>query len=229
LQFIIKKQYLPKKIILGFYLGNDFRDNFFGMSLNFAHTEKENKNEILLKAKIIKILKSSKLITETYHAFRNFVDLISSEPSMRSYTVSEIYSYLINPNDKFKIAINKTNAAFQILKNMSDKYGFEVIVVGIPSKAQVYKSFKEITHYENDNKARLVALDAINNGFDFDRPDKVVKKLSNKFDFQYISLLNHFRRHSSEKIYYFIDSHWNYKGQELAANLVSDFILKNSK
>ena len=105
---------------------------------------------------------------------------------------------------------------------MSDEYGFQVVIIGIPSKAQVYKSFKEISHYENDDHARLVALSAIQNGFSFDTPDKIISKLSSKFNFQYVSLLEVFRKSRSKKLYYYIDNHWSYIGQKTA----SDYIKK---
>ena len=137
---------------------------------------------------------------------------------MESYAVSEIYSYLDIPNEQFNNAKKYTEKAFEQLSILSEEYGFKVIIVGIPSKAQVYKSFKEINHYENDAHARLIALSAIHKGFSFDTPDKLISKLSSKYSFEYVSLLDHFRINSSKKLYYYIDDHWSHIGQKIASD-----------
>ena len=197
----------PETVILGFFLGNDFRDNYQDQS-NGLFKKKNSLNEnyqnnISIKGRLVNIVKKSHLITSFYRFFKK----LNSSPSMESYAVSEIYSYLDIPNEEFNNAKKYTEKAFEQLSILSEEYGFKVIIVGIPSKAQVYKSFKEINHYENDAHARLIALSAINKGFSFDTPDKLISKLSSKYSFEYVSLLDHFRINSSKKLYYYIDDH----------------------
>lgn len=217
---MLLKEASPKTVILGFYLGNDFRDNYLdkGQKKLNNFEIKSNLGSFSSTNSIKKLLKKSELIKEVY----GFIKSLSKVPSMSSYTASEIYSYLDKPNEEFKIALKNTEDALGVLKEMSEIYDFRVVILGIPSKAQVYKSFKEITHYENDKNAKPLSVLAIKDGFNFDRPDKILSQISKKFNFQYISLLNHFRSKDSHNIYYYIDSHWTSIGQKMAYDLVTD-------
>lgn len=89
--------------------------------------------------------------------------------------------------------------------------------MGIPSKAQVLRSFKESVHFGNDKEAVSFAKDTLKTNFSFDLPDTRLKKISSEFGFEYVSLLSEYRKlNYQEPPFYYLDSHWNKEGQLLA-------------
>ena len=102
-----------------------------------------------------------------------------------------------------------------------------LVVVGIPSKAQVLLSIREITGYEADKGANAF-LQPFTKKIDFNNPDKLLAKICSKYQIPYFSLLKPFREHIDEALYYNFDSHWNWRGQQFAASLVSQWLTERN-
>jgi len=180
-------------VVLLFYLGNDFRDNY------------------LTQVPEINLGRPNQLQSER----------------MANYASAEMLSLQSSPGPEMQMAIAKTIHALQKLKALSQDHKFSVLVVGVPSKAQVRQSFKEISGYELDPEAKDRSLGLLSGGnFSFDNPDKVLKDLVHDFGFKYLSLLTLFRQNesNSKRLYGYIDAHWNEEGQSIAAQQIHNVI-----
>jgi hypothetical protein len=146
-----------------------------------------------------------------------------------SLSLSEMLSYRLAPNADMELAEKKTDLAFAEIAKLGKEKGIKILLVGIPSKAQVYQAFHEISNFFLDPNSRDYALETIRAGFSFDRPDRVARALAEKNGLEYLSLLPLFRNNAHRKIYYQIDVHWTALGQELAADYLLRTIFKTLK
>jgi len=163
----------PKVVVLHFYLGNDFRDNFLGPGLEeleHAHEKKETplanetkppiSQDLSLKSQLRPLKNflvdkspSIKLICDT------IFNVKSQANNMNAYDRGEIMVLAFDenqPDPDTSLAIKNTEKAIEsLLKiiltyNQKHQASVRLVVVGIPSKAQVLLSIREITGYEAD-------------------------------------------------------------------------------
>lgn len=240
------KECHPRCVVLCFYLGNDFHDNYFqecdkewlvpsslrspgtikaGTITSAPDTEeqagisstgkpshstlRESLKAMLMKSAIVShLISRSKTVTE------------GSKDIMVSYSLSEMEFFRNTPGKGAMKAAEKTEVIFSLFTDLLKKRGIEFLVLGIPSKAQVMKSFYEIALFAEDRRSHDHALDVIAKGYSFDRPDDLMKEIAADRNVPYISLLQIYRENGAEKVYYYIDHHWNAAGQAKAAELL---------
>ena len=251
----------PQIIVLNFYLGNDFYDNFFGPELQTL------KNELDLKQNVQCSLSNEKKDSDSTSKFlaieflRHIKDFLMShsasfkliydrvrpffheESDMLYYDRSEIKLLAYqekNPDPEIKKALENTQEAFYVIHkiienyNAQNKKNIKLVVVGIPSKAQVIKSLREISNFEAD-KGAVAFSNSLLSKINFDTPDKLLADFCTQNNIPYFSLLPTFRKNAENEIYYHFDSHWNWRGQKIAAQAVykwlkeSGFITTPSK
>ncbi|HQS83377.1 MAG: hypothetical protein B7Y25_00155 [Alphaproteobacteria bacterium 16-39-46] len=236
----------PQIIILNFYLGNDFYDNFFGPELQTL------KNELDLKQNVQCSLSNEKKNSDSTSKFlaieflRHIKDFLLSysesfkliyqrvspffheESDMLYYDRSEIKLLAYqekSPDSDIKKALNNTIDALQVIQKIIESYNtknnthVELVVVGIPSKAQVIKSLREISNFEADRGA-VAFSNSLLSKINFDTPDKLLADFCTQNNIPYFSLLPTFRKNAENEIYYHFDSHWNWRGQKIAAKAV---------
>ena len=102
-----------------------------------------------------------------------------------------------------------------------------MIVVGVPSKAQVLGSFREISGFESDPAARRFSEKVLRDGYDWNLPDKVIARICEAQGIPYLSLLPVFRQQIGRRIYFNFDAHWTSEGQEIAAIEVGAWIKRH--
>lgn len=209
----------PKIVILTFYLGNDFRDNYFGSFISL-NSSIDIKTTFKLKSFALSILDKSATLKFIYvHIYQGLIKGYSKNP-MASYGLSEMISYYNKTDPAFEIAINKTQEVLNQFNALSKEKGFTFIILGLPSKAQVTQSFREIGDFFRENRSYDFSLNTIENGYSFDQPDIVLRNLSEKSEIKYFSILPLFRQNPREKLYYCVDVHWTNTGQKLAADFL---------
>ena len=206
-------------VVLWFYLGNDFRDNYLVQvpDIDSTHLPKEPPGPI---KKIDSTLNKSKIYQRLFKPLvEKHLDKRHSLPKMENYASAELTSLLSEPSQDMKVAIRKTKYALNRLKSLSEKHKFDVFVVGIPSKAQTTQSFKEISGYAIDPDAKTLAENLLKTDFSFDNPDRLMISLTNELNLDYLSLLPTFRSSykTGRALYGLLDSHWNAVGQKIAA------------
>ena len=209
-------QVAARCVVLGFYLGNDFRDNALataaGPASGLAASGPWKKLRRLLRRSVALDL----LYTRVY---LGMVRGRSQDP-LASYPLAEMLSWQNQPSPAMRRALARTDALFGDLADLASRKGLAVVVLGIPSKAQVHRSFYEISGFATDSRARQTALRVIRQGYSFDRPDMLAAGLARKHGLPYLSLLAPFRQAAGRPLYYQIDPHWTTEGQRLAAELL---------
>lgn len=225
----------PKVVVLNFYLGNDFRDNFYCVDIedtqlkpllsqeepNAIQTPHQTKwSWIQLKATLNNAMHYSgvlKLFYNTVYLPKKYADTDISYYNRGELLVMAYKEDKKNP-DVTK-AIEKTDRALNYIRARLEQKNIKLLVVGIPSKAQVIRSVREISNFDQDKKANEFFA-TVKEDLDFDAPDKILEALCKKHHISYISLLKPFRQQSNKKLYYHFDSHWTFQGQEAAANTI---------
>jgi hypothetical protein len=216
----------PRIIVLCFYLGNDFRDNFYG-------SENDNNRASLPQGNPIKTSGLSKILhgigeglKRLMRASRLFmlinnkvvVPLQGKKDFMLSYALSEMMSYQKVYDNPMARAVEKTKWAISQISNMAKMGRANFLLLGIPSKAQVVRSFHEISAFYEDARSARFAFETIRKGYSFDRPDDVLSEFAKELGIPFISLLPVFRIQGAGELYFQLDGHWNSKGQDIAAN-----------
>lgn len=206
----------PETVVLFFYLGNDFRDNYFGSFPAPGAAPVTAKPGPALSL----CLKSVFCDTFLYnHVYLGLIKKQAQDP-MASYCLSEIQALRTEYDPAMRQAVDKTDRAFSELAALGRTRGFRVVVVGLPSKAQVYRSLHEVAHADTEKRFASYARETIKRGLSFDRPDQVAGDLARKNGLPYVSLLNEFRRNGDKKLYYYLDMHWTAQGQAVAADYI---------
>jgi hypothetical protein len=153
------------------------------------------------------------------HFFLGWLEGMAEDP-MGSYALSEMLM-LREEDPRAKVAVIKTKAALGEIRDLVAGRGGRLLILGIPSKAQVLRSFKEITEFPNDPHAWEFAAETIRGQFSWDRPDQILDSLCRALAIPYVSLLEPFRSASQLQLYLDLDTHWRDVGQRLAADLLA--------
>ncbi len=209
--------------IVAFYLGNDMRDNFLENDAEPAGKPARVPSQGLT-VRIRNLFKNSALFNYLYvYVYTGFIRGHYASV-MSSYALSEMESYRHEYQPDMNRAMEKTVSALRLIRDLAQRTGVSLVVVGIPSKAQVAQSFHEINHFFNDRRSAAHALEVIRAGYSFDRPDEVVKGICAEEGIEYVSLLGPFRSHGAAVIYYQLDSHWNRRGQRAAYEIIREYL-----
>ncbi|OGV51492.1 MAG: hypothetical protein A2X49_17065 [Lentisphaerae bacterium GWF2_52_8] len=208
-------------LILFFYLGNDFRDNYFTIPEALGAAAKEPKksltNKVFGRSALFRVLHECLYLFKVWK--KGSLDL------MESYPLAETMSLMDAPPKEFLLAEKRTAAYLALFKDEARERGVEALVVGIPSKAQTIKNFKAISRFDCDPKAQKLAKTAEKEGFSFDAPDHRLSELCKKANLDYISLLPLFREKQNDGIFYEKDMHWTGKGQAVTASFLMPELL----
>jgi hypothetical protein len=220
----------PRAIALCFFLGNDLRDNYYASGPEINPEKKDDiKNRAFLSVVVGRMSLAAKTLARSSRIFTFFYEKIilplrGKKDIFLSYALSEMESYRLNYNPSMMSAVDKTRRAISQFLDLSKKHGIRLVLVGVPSKAQVSRSFYEISAFDEDRRSKLYALQIMQDGFSFSQPDEVVHGIAEEFGVEYISLLPIFRKIGANELYFQIDHHWNPKGQSLAASALCNVL-----
>ena len=174
----------PKTVLLLFYTGNDFRDNFMD-NVKISQTS----------------FMGSTLVAQA--------QLMHAHPH-----------YAANMQ-----AFRKTGEALELVRDTLKEREIRLLVVGIPTIIEVMQTARMYNANEKfwmDQKELEDFQSAINSpDISFDVADWRLRNILEAGHVEYVSLLNDFREHASERLYGWPDTHWTVRGQALAAELVA--------
>jgi hypothetical protein len=221
----------PRVVVLAFYLGNDFRDNYFepasGPRVQSGGAREQKADTPKGSARGLKdtlnrlaryLLKRSRLFERLYQ--RLYLGLYKgySASPMASFALSEMESYRRVYSKEMREAVDKTDLAVSGIATLLKERNVKFLILGVPSKAQVAQSFNEISRVSDDKRSKAYALKVIAGGYSFDVPDERMREIAAREGIPYVSLLEIFRNLGAYKVYYQVDPHWNPEGQKIAAD-----------
>ncbi len=236
----------PDVIVLNFYLGNDFHDNFFGPQLQTLKEKlgitpspeadslnKKMSSDSKFKFFALESLRPIKDFLMSHSAsFKIIYDRVRpyfhEKTEMLYYDRSELKMFAYQedlPDEDIKKTLYNTEEAFHVIQKMIDLYNqknnthVKLVVVGIPSKAQVIKSLREVSNFSTDDGAQNFSIPLLSK-INFDKPDQLLAELCSKNNIPYFSLLPLFRENAGQELYYHFDLHWNWRGEKIAAHAV---------
>jgi hypothetical protein len=208
-------------VVVAFYLGNDFRDNYEDQLVPEPSTAAAMQP---VRGRIGERIRAAckALFTCNWSYHQIYLGLIEGESRdpMKSFALAQMET-MAKRSAATDVAVAHTRQAFAELARVAARRDFRVLIVGVPSAAQVLQRLREIEGFEIDPRAYDYGGELIGNrGLDFDRPDRLAALLASEAGFPYMSLLAIFRAHKEEKLFYQIDLHWTAAGQKLAAEIL---------
>ena len=126
---------------------------------------------------------------------------------------SDVVLYPDNYCTNYKIEL--MDKIIERMKNITDSNGIELLVLIIP------------TRHEIDDEIYLEMMNtSVHKRFDRSKLTDILEDISKKNNINYINLYPHFRKNNiNNTFFWFNNVHWNYEGQEYAAELMKDKII----
>jgi hypothetical protein len=207
-------------VVLMFFLGNDFKDNYWTNPLPVTRS----RTFVMRNEWADRFGKCGWLFVCRKAQESLTVSGYSLDP-MGSFPVSSLM--LIGPDTpQLQRALEVTREAVaRIVTRVREQRG-RLVMVGIPSKAEVLRSIREINGFSLDPNAELAARQLLATPFSWaswDRPNQLASHIAADLGVTYVSLLEPFRRQSAiESLYHpLYDGHWNEAGQRVAFEQLS--------
>lgn len=207
-------QLKPDKIVLSFYIGNDFLDNSMT-----SHLRTEEKSYV------IALIKS--LIKIQSHYQGTFTNVVPKyEDNQRTIddakylqnTVSKSNMFVKNPQDNmFKGFVEDAVKDLIEIKKIADSQNIPLTIVIIPDEVQVNAQLQQQV------KAAFDPNDP--NLLDFELPNRMLTEKLRQANIDYLDLLPNFvAAAQTTNLYKPNDTHWNIAGNRLAAELINQHL-----
>lgn len=208
-----------EKVILFFYLGNDFRDNYFVPPKNDS-----------LSNRVSSYCKNIALCATTHRAYTNLRSALISAPKNESvadifglespyYGLNLLRMYL--GDERFiRNSSAVTKARLLEMSKFVTENNAEFIVVSIPPKSQITKSISDIDNIETDLAHSGLQIDRENLDVDFYGAEKAFRQLCNEMGIRCLHLSEMLDRNSFGDT----DVHWNAHGQKQAYEYLKNFL-----
>ena len=235
-------RYQPDLVILGFYVGNDVRNNSRDLDILDSGVARKPYFEVVddrlvlrdypfpvdtsLMAKI-KYQVNTHLLT--YAFVREIIDQARHREPSRADGASKIKTVPLDlnlfkrhPADPWLAAWRVTDALLQTLDRDVRDQSSRLVVVLIPTRFQVHRQRWEELVQE---------FDLTDSDWDVERPTNVLRCVLDRAQISYVDLLPRFleqvRLDPSREFYLPNDGHWNKEGHDLASKFVTEWLVAN--
>src|SRR3989338_282064 len=221
-------KYKPRIVILNFYTGNDFANNYASLIYSYKDGKLIDKRPIEFTA----IQRMLHFLNTRFHtvklAERIFLDSESTRNFLIKiglYKTGEPYQYNISLQDLYFTNSELSDAGFEKtflildeLANYTNSNGTSLIVVIIPTKEQVdSRKYSEHFGIYRDTGVKI----------NITQPNMLLADYLSRNNIDYIDLLPYFKAQNKNNSFYFEhDEHFNEKGHQLAANAIYENLIK---
>lgn len=204
----------PDRVVLSFYIGNDFLDNSMT-----THLRKEEKSYV------VALIKS--LIKIQSHYQGTFINTVpkyeDNQPTIDNAkylqnTVSKSNMFVRNPADgMFKGFVEDAVKDLIKIKQICDSQNIPLTIVIIPDEVQVNSQLqKQVKQAFDPNNQNLLY---------FEIPNRLLTEQLQQANIDYLDLLPDFKVASQKtRLYKPNDTHWNIAGNRLAAELITQHL-----
>ncbi len=207
-----------KLVVAMVYLGNDLRDNWFGGPVDAPPWNGGlDKDEVAAGPTGL----GCHRFALCRWLWRQAVPAKTSMPALANYAIGEMAFLRLKPDDAASLAVAHTNQALMNIRDAAAARGIGILVVGLPSKAQMMGSFREISGFDRSKENPVYARDLKRDGFAWERPDAIIREICRQLGVTYLSLLPAFREKPFPPPFYDFDSHWRAEGQRRAAAVIA--------
>ena len=226
-------KYHPDLVILAFAISNDLR---LGGSINVELKKRElnvdTKREINnVKARLLKRIKSlmanqSRLYYVVGNtlpgAFPGLAKLLRNAELLSRPTSRDLYIYA----EKYPPFVEaRWGITFELISNLNNRVkadGARFAVLIIPNQFQIFtKDWDQLLNFNPEMRSF---------GWDLEKPNKILDKRLKESNLPFLDLLPFFRqqyRESGKRLYLRIDNHFNKRGHQLTAHLLSNWLKSN--
>ena len=201
----------PDRIVLSFYMGNDFLDNSMT-----THLRKEEKSYLIALIKsLIKIQSHYQgTFMNTVPKYEDNQPTIDNAKYLQN-TVNKSNMFVKNSNnDIFKGFLEDAMQDLIKIKQIADSQNIPLTIVIIPDEVQVNSQLQQQVKTAFDpNDPNLL---------DFELPNRMLTERLRQANIDYLDLLPSFVAASkTTRLYKPNDTHWNIAGNSFAAELIS--------
>ncbi|MGB3508764.1 MAG: hypothetical protein WBA93_05885 [Microcoleaceae cyanobacterium] len=207
----------PDMVLLSFYLGNDFSDNY--------KSQENRKNLSWRDSYVVSFFDflsqvNSKFEGNLYHHNIEYREDLPSVADDVHLQLAQERSYIFLKNTKtsgFQQHFNDAVGDLLKIKQICDRQNITLVVVLIPDEIQIIRELRE----------KVVAKSSFSQDkFDFRQPNKLLSQIFEKNDINYLDLVEDFTLVGNEtSLYKMNDVHWNIAGNELAAAKINKYLL----
>lgn len=209
----------PDMVLLSFYLGNDFSDNYKSQEnrkiLSWRDSYVVSFFDFLLKV-------NSKFEGSLYHHNIEYREDLPSVPDDVHLQLAKERSYIFFKDTKesgFEKHFNDAVADLLKIKEICDRQNITLVVVLIPDEIQVISILREKV---------IAASNLSQDKFDFRQPNKLLSQEFEKHNINYLDLVEDFVSVGAKtSLYKFNDLHWNIAGNELATATIDKYLSQN--
>lgn len=197
----------PDWVIISLFIGNDLNENETRKQYSYSYVASFVRFIIALN----KIYEGQVIHGEL--SYQDDQDSMEYETFLNLQTNrSQIFRDTENFREKFDYSV----AFLKQIKQICDRQGIELLVILIPDELQVNQQVRTDV---------IAELKASQNDFDFQLPNRLLAEEFDRQQINYIDLLDDFRSASvAERLYKPQDTHWNIAGNELAAEIIYQYI-----
>lgn len=232
-QYIFLKRecvkYHPKIVVLNFYIGNDFANNYASLIYSYWNGKLIDRRPV----KFTLFQRGFHFMNTRVHAIKLAENVFLSSKSARNFLINiglyktgEPYQYNISLQDLYftnselaDIGFEKTFLIFDELINYTQNNKIRLAVVIIPTKEQV-DSRKYDEHFSIYKNTGIK--------INISQPNILLTNYLSRNNVAYIDLLPYFRAQNKNNTSYFeYDEHFNKKGHELAADVIYEKLINS--
>jgi hypothetical protein len=225
-------QYKPDLVILAFHLGSDFFNNHPHMEDKFEKpffTIRDGKAFLIgdseLEVRVRGVWMPLWRISHLYrYLHRTLYKLDKGVGIIRNGIPIFFEQYLVNSPPQWNEAENYTLVYLRQIQDLAQKNDCIFIVVNIPDKFQIYED------YWTGLKNKWPVMKG--KKWDLDAPAKRLNRIIGELRTPYIDLLSIFRARklsTADRLYFKEDIHFNSTGNRMAAEAISENIIKYIK
>ena len=228
-------------IVLLFFTGNDFHDNFMTQDAVVAATARQAAavaeaasppdvpfgtlaSRPPWRQKILDVCQGSRACQYFYNnVWLGQVRGYARDPwANRRY----FHMYLMTGAARSEIdqGVAKTRVALGAMKQLAARAGVPLFVVSIPSRSETFRVWYDFFTTGTIDSDTLLDL-LVDTPPDFDRPERTIRELCRDLQILYHALLGDFRAAPLPmKLYGVVDEHWMAEGEAIGAKSIAKFL-----
>ena len=226
--------------VLLFLHNSDFYDNFKDEGVSFRATANENSIEGAKDASSAIDIRKRNFISKRIHNMCEKFDLcqwvyeeiwLNRIRGLNKVGRSAFFvdTFSVKAPDHLVEAKNKTEDMLRAFLFLSKRYTFEPVVVLLPNRVEVFRSWLPMLARRDENIRGIVKSAARNSNLNFEQANAHLREVTSNAGVDTVNLLDAFRRAPDiASLYGVYDGHWSGKGQKLAAKII-DMYFSNQK